>query len=1074
MCTRRVAMPGQRRLATDMAGSLRIFLVLLRACLALVALGLATSARAQAGVAIDWTQSQGRVFRHAVAPDLESGYALAQDSIGFVWLGTQSGLVRWDGQRAHDYAADLTAPASLPDSYVRALLVDRAGVLWVGTKSGGLAHYDPATDTFPALQDRSGIVGRDVSALAQRRSSGLWIASNHGLAWLDTAGGRLTSEPVPANVGTIQCVAEAHDGSLWLGSDRGLWVRRPGQPEFSALPLEPTPEARPISVLKLLEDSQGRVWVGTRLHGTYTLDAGAGAATPLRSPQDDDLAGDTVYALAESGSGEVWIGTYGAGVVRTDPASGRTLRYRHDAARPSSLLDDDVGALMLSRDGVVWIATAYGLSTHDPRFDGVMTLFGGRGRAIADANVPAVMVTSKGTVFLATGAQGLQILASPGGAPRLLVPDPRHPDASLPRARVIALAQGVNGTVWIGTQGGLYRCTDDGREIERVAIPGRSVTADVWTLLVDGASLWVGGSDGLWALDVSQPAHVGTQRHFDRELGQGQVRALALGPQGELWIGTNGRAFRLDRERTTLRELVVDPKDPQALPGGLVSGMLVDRRGSLWVATLGQGLQAQDGLLASGMPRFRRFTTRNGLPNNGVDALLSDASGRIWASTDDGVAQIDPSDMSIRVLNAAQGAGITTFWTGAASAAPDGSLLFGGEGGLLVVRPDRLPPLQPLGPPVATDANVGGVPMAAAQLSGSSELTVPASAPRVQVEFGSLAYGEQEALRYAYRLEGFDNDWNETTSRGRIATYTKLPPGRYKLALRVARPGGAWSATREIALRVQPRWFERTDVHVACAAALILSAWVLHLWRLRIVARRQAHLEEQVEQRTHELEQSRAQIRQLSIHNARSLEQERTRVSRELHDEMAQQMAALRMEVALLRRFSNPAAGAEDLPVQALLERVDNVIRSIRELVTQLRPPALDGGLPAAIEWLTSRFEKQTGIPCDLELADCAAFSEPDAATMAFRVIQESLTNVRRHANAASVHIRLKPAGQACRLEVIDDGQGFDPRAAHAGFGLLGMEERVTALDGEFSILSSPGRGTCVTVTLDNRPRTSL
>jgi len=1069
----RAARPGKWPLPTDPTKALRSILVLLQACLALVLPGLATSSQAQAAAAFDWAQGQGRVFRHAVAPDLESGYALAQDPLGFVWLGTQSGLVRWDGQRAHDYPADLTVPGSLPDSYVRALLVDRAGVLWIGTKSGGLAHYDPATDTFPALQDRDGVVGRDISALAQRRSSGLWIASSRGLAWLDTASGRLTPESVPANVGTIQCVAEAHDGSLWLGSDRGLWVRRPGQRAFSALPLEPAREAGPISVLKLLEDRQGRVWVGTRLHGTYTLDAGAGAARPVRSPQDDDLAGDTVYALTESGNGQVWIGTYGAGVVAVDPASGRTLRDRHDAGRPTSLLDDDVGALMLGRDGILWIATAYGLSTHDPRFDGVVTLFGGRGRAIADPNVPAVLATSKGTVFLATGAQGLEILAPAGGAPKLLAPDPRHPDTSLPRARVIALAQGLDGTVWIGTQGGLYRCTDDGRDIEQVAIPGRSISADVWVLQVDGTSLWVGGSDGLWSLDASQPAHVSTQRHFDRELGQAQIRALALGVQGELWIGTNGRAFRLDRERTTPRELPADPNDPQALPGGLVSGMVVDRRGRLWVATLGQGIQAQVGLGASGLPRFRRITTRNGLPNNGVDALLGDANGRIWASTDDGVVQIDPSDMSIRLLSAAQGAGITTFWTGAASAAPDGSLLFGGEGGLLVVRPDRLPPAQPLGPPVATEAKVGGVAMTAGQLSGSGELTVPATAPRVQVEFGSLAYGEQEALRYAYRLEGFDNDWNETTSRGRVATYTKLPPGRYKLALRVARPGGSWSAPREIALRVLPRWFERTDVHVAGGAALLLSAWLLHLWRLRIVARRQAHLEEQVEQRTRELEQSRAQIRQLSIHNARSLEQERTRVSRELHDEMAQQMAALRMEVALLRRFSDPSAGGQDLPVQALLERVDNVIRSIRELVTQLRPPALDGGLPAAIEWLTSRFEKQTGITCDLELADCAAFSEQDAATMAFRVIQESLTNIRRHANAASVHIRLKPVGQACNLEIVDDGQGFDPRAAHAGFGLLGMEERVTALGGEFRILSSPGGGTRVTVTLRDRPHAS-
>jgi len=1033
--------------------------LLLGAC---VATGWATGAGAGALLP---TRDYPRVFQHAVGPDLESGYALAQDNDGFIWLGTQSGVVRWDGHRARTYVASAATLASLPDSYVKALLVDRSGRLWVGTKSGGLARHDAASDGFIPLDDARGLVGKDVVALAERQPSGLWIASNRGLAWLEPTTGRITQERLPPAIGTLRSMVVARDGTLWVGSDHGLWSRPASGADFAAVPLALPAGVEAVSVLRLLEDRTGRVWVGTRLQGTFVVAAGAGRAERLPGG-DASLAGDTVYALADAGNGEVWIGTYGDGVVRVDVATGALRRERHQAVRPTSLLDDDVGALLRGRDGIVWVASAYGLSTYDTRFDGVATLEGGNGQAVRDANVPAVTVGGTGALFVASGSYGLEILGPAGEAAVVLKPDPARPEASLPRARVISLAPAPDGGAWVGTQGGLYLVSADGTHVRRIDVPGRGVAADVWAIASDGSTLWVGGSDGLWALDAADPGRVKALRHLDEALHGGQVRALAFGHDRDLWIGTDGHVFRFEPGPERLHELAVEPSDSRRLPGGLVSGLVVDRAGRLWVATLGHGLQVQAGVDAAGQPTFRRLTTSDGLPNNGVDALVADPSGQLWASTDDGVARIDPATFAIQSLRAAQGAGVSTFWTGAATATPDGRLLFGGEGGLLLVEPGRLPgPAGRLAAPVVTEANLGGRLLTAGQLSSSREASLPASAPRLQVEFASLAYGEQDSLRYGYRLEGFDTDWNETASRIRTASYTKLPPGHYRLGLRVARPGGSWSDSTEIAFRVEPRWFERVDVRVAGLLAALVLAWGLHRWRIRLAQRRAAMLEHEVRLRTSELEQSRSQIRQLSRHNAQALEQERTRISRELHDEMAQQLAALRMEVALMQRVPGQAARGEEPPAPGLVSRVDAIIRSIRELVTQLRPPALDGGLVAAIRWLATRFEQQTGIACTLELQDCPGFAHPDAATMAFRVVQESLTNIRRHASAKNVHIRLVAEDGACRLEISDDGVGFDPNAQHAGYGVLGMEERAAALGASFEITSAPMQGTTVRVT---------
>ena len=1017
--------------------------------------------------ASEWERGSGRVFRHAFALSLESGYALAQDQDGFIWLGTQSGLVRWDGYGPHQYVADLTAAGSLQDSYVRTLLVDRAGTLWIGTKSGGLSRYEPRTDSFNALVDPAGIVGQDIAAMAQG-SSDLWIASNRGLARLDQATGQLARERLPETVGTLYTVVLARDGTVWLGSDHGLWARRASQQDFVRVPLESQAGGEPITVFRLLEDRAGTLWIGTHLHGTFTISQGSPGSAPLPLVGDADMAGDTVYAMVDAGNGEIWIGTYGGGLVRVDADRREQARERHDPARSTSLLDDDVAALLRDRAGIVWVATAYGLSRYNTRYDDVKTLHGGPGRLIRDANVPAVLATTGRHVFVATGAHGLEIIDADSGGARVLDADPAHPQASLPRARVIAMAEAANGDIWVGTQGGLYRTSADGGRVERIVVPGRAATADVWALLIDGSTLWLGGTDGLWELDASGAPRVAVRRHVDSELGHAQVRALVLGPDHALWIGTNGRVFRVERPGAAVVQLPVDPRDPAALPGGLTSGLLVDDQGHLWVGTEGQGLQVQVGHRPDGLPLFRRITVRDGLPNNGVDALLRDADGQVWASTDDGLARISPSTLAVTSLRAAQGAGITTFWTGAATRSPDGSLMFGGEGGLLVVDPRRLRWQDgQLAPPAVTAASVGDRAIAPARLADAEELLVPATSPRLQVEFASLAFGEQDLLRYAYRLQGFDNTWNDVPSHSRLASYTKLPPGHYRLQLRTGRPDGTWSAVREIALRVEPRWFESPELHGAELAAALGLAWALHLWRLRHAARRQALLEHRVQQRTAELEHSRAQIQLLSSHNARSLEQERTRVSRELHDEMAQQLAALRMEVSLLRRFSSPATGGEELPVQALVDRVDAIIRSIRELVMQLRPPALDGGLCAAIEWMAAKFEQQSGIHCALELEECAAFAGQDAATMAFRVVQESLTNVRRHSGATAVRILLKSQGGGSCLEIIDNGVGFETGSQQTGYGLLGMQERVTALGGHLTILSTPGQGTVVRVTME-------
>jgi signal transduction histidine kinase len=243
---------------------------------------------------------------------------------------------------------------------------------------------------------------------------------------------------------------------------------------------------------------------------------------------------------------------------------------------------------------------------------------------------------------------------------------------------------------------------------------------------------------------------------------------------------------------------------------------------------------------------------------------------------------------------------------------------------------------------------------------------------------------------------------------------------------------------------------------------LVLLWWLANLVMNRRQRADRRRLEHAVADRTSELEASQQTLRRLGEHNTRVLEEERKRIARELHDEMGQQLAALRMEASVLKAHARSERPPAMEHFQLLLDRIDQLAGGLRALVKQLRPPALDGGLAAALEWLASECTKATGTPCRTDVDTAADSLVPDTATQVFRVAQESLNNVRRHSQAAHVNMALRRDAAGWMLTVTDDGAGFDPSGDRSGHGLLGMEERARLLGGSVEIDSAPGAGTTV------------
>ncbi len=825
---------------------------------------------------IRWNEQADTVFHHLTSIEMRFAVAITQDGAGFIWLGSQEGLVRWDGYRSRLYHADPQDATALPDNFVAALHTDRLGRLWVGTAVGGLARYDPERDAFVVFgAGANGLRSSSVSAIADAGSTGLWIGTSDGLDHIDLASNAVIHVAVAVDQHVaVKAVLQDADGGLWVGTDRGLEYQRPGSDEFRAVSLKGAGSVTP-EIETLFRDSHGNLWIGTRPYGAFVIESGQPTARPVHETAVvSRLEGEVAISIVEAKPGEIWIGTSGGGVVVVDTAAGwRTRRLQHQAAVATSLQDDDMHAMYRDRAGLIWASSTMALNLYDPRPTGIATLFGVEhsARPVTAVQVPFVMVTSEDRVWLSAGdGGGVDILDPVLGRIGELRTDPAHPRSKLPAGRVLTMVEAADGAVYIGTRQGLYRSDAQGRLVTRVEISQRAADAPVFSLCFDDGVLWVGGTDGLWALRLKPRASPLLLRHETAErLGSRRVTAILRGAGDTLWVGTAAGLNRLDIASSTLESFPTEPSNPTGFLGGYVASLLMDRQGRLWIASVGNGIQVLEGRDSLGRARFRRLGIHEGLPHYGIDKLILDLGGNIWASTDNGLAEIDPATFAVRTLGEAQGVPITQYWTNSGARTSRGELLFGGEGGLTVVQPERTTTANPtLAPIVVTEAYAGGKPFMATRLNGAGEpprLDVAADNHSLMVEFAALDYAAPENNRYRYRLQGFDNQWVESQATHRLAAYTNLPPGNYTLQLSGSGPVTPQiPAIREIPIRVLPAWYQTTWFRLAAAALAFLGLVAISQLRTALLRRRQRELQEQVSKRTMELEQRSAELQQRS------------------------------------------------------------------------------------------------------------------------------------------------------------------------------------------------------------------
>ncbi len=806
-----------------------------------LALVLAMAAPAAAGPPPPWDGLAGPLFSHLGPHDglpYPSALALAQDGDGFLWIGTPGGLARWDGYRMRVFRHDAGDPTSLPENIVSVLRADGQGRLWLGTATGLVARYDPIREAFVAYAAPTHPPGR-IRGLAGDGAGGLWVAGANGLSHLGPDSGAWQpaapdSDGVPA--GSAPCVLHDRAGTLWACAGGTLLRRPPGAAQFEPIALPPGARR---AVTALYEDGSGRIWLGTAAGTLARVEPGAAVAEPVAAVA---ASGSAITAITEPRPGVLWLAQYGGGLRELQVDSGRLRSFTHDPAGPGSLADDSLLAMIVDRSGLVWLASPGGVDRYDPANRTIVTILPSLPNSLLGKDVRALAVGADGGAWLGFRGEGLALIDPVAGRVAEIHPSP---DAGV----VQAIAPTADGALWIGTAHGLYHADTTGTVRPVPALGDAGITA----LLADGDRMWIGTAAGLASTGLGDAADAGRVRRWrhdpgdPRSLSDNAVFALMRDREHRLWVGTWHGLNVLDADGGGFRRFLHDPADRGSLPDDDVNSMIEDRRGRLWVATPA-GIGVMDPS-EPGPPRFRRIGLSDGLPHDTVTVLLEDAQGSIWAGTGGGLAVIDPDRLTARSLGEAEGAWIRTYWAGSGARLPDGTLLFGGFGGLTAIRPLPATPWR-YQPPVA----VTGVQVGATVRPAAAPIIVRPGDRSFQVEFAALDYSAPERNRYAYRLDGFDSGWVATDAGHRLATYTNVPPGHYQLEIRGSNRDGSWTEPPlRIAVEVRPAWYQRLWVRIVEAALGLAAIGGLMQLRTAMLRHRQRQLERQVTEQTAEL-----------------------------------------------------------------------------------------------------------------------------------------------------------------------------------------------------------------------------
>jgi ligand-binding sensor domain-containing protein/signal transduction histidine kinase len=831
------------------------------------------------------TRAQIQFLRISNKDGLQSGNVrcLRQDHQGFFWIGTEDGLYRFDGSEFVAYRHIKGDSTSLSTNYIFSIYEDSRQNLWIGTMDGGLLYYNREKDCFHRIgvnkDNRKAIIGNSITAITEVEPNMIVLSTEEGIFnYFSITGSPLEQPDIfqikePSLSGPL--IERTHTGFTTSAVDRqgNLWVY---YYNYGVIQIDLKTNAlvgKPIEfegeLQSLYIDSKNRMWIGTWHDGLYVVDLATAKRTQfVNDGRATSLLHNFIAMVKEDHDGNMWIGTdEGVNILQAeyDPFDRPPLiSLQHDDEDEATILSNPVKTIFVDIDGRVWIGSIYGgvsiYDKHAPAFHAIKRHPSLPG--LIHNNVTAFQTDDEGNLWIGSDAGGVNIVR--GGISNIF--QPTFEKVTLintfthnEERKIKCIEKDGLGNMWIGTWGGgIFKVRTKDMSIQhfnkadkRRPLPSNEITS----LQADrGNNIWAGTfgaglfklDEGNYTVDPMPGLRMANPRQFQK------INVIFEGLDGKMWIAKESGGFGYVDETEHRFVNIVDSLLTVDLT---ITSVQQDSAGVFWLGTNTIGILRHD----PATKRTENFDDHYGLINPMAHSIVMDDAGKLWIATNSGISTFDYE--SKKFTNYTKGAAIVGNLYNNSSFAKgnDGTILFGGNNGIVVFNPDNIKPYRPTPGFAFTGFAVHNIPLSAKAgslpqniiLIDSIELKHDQNA--ISIQFRSIDFNFAADRKYAFKLEGFNDDW-QGIGNDQKAVFTNLPPGEYRFKVRSTTDGSSWAeAPKSIYLRIRPAWWQTLLFKVSLFAGIAGLAFVSVRLRISFLKERQQYLERIVKVRTHEL-----------------------------------------------------------------------------------------------------------------------------------------------------------------------------------------------------------------------------
>lgn len=1040
-------------------------------------------------------------------------YCVLQDADGFLWLGTADGLNRYDGYQFRVFRNDPNDSTSISANRIFALCEDKTKTLWVGTYGGGLNRYDRGTESFIRYKndpnDPGSISDDEVLSIYEDKFNVLWVGTDGGgLNKFIREKGKFKcyrnnpEDPTSLSNDEIRSIFEDHLGSLWVGTNSGGLNKFDREKELFIQYRNNIKDPQSISddgVLSIYEDSDDNLWIGTGNGGLNKFDQKDELFTRYtnNSANQNSISANRVFTILEDQSRNLWIGTMEGGLNKYITEHNKFISYRSNPDNSNSLSSDGIFSLFEDKTGVLWIGTYGG---------GVNKLDQSKEQFILFRNDPynPNSLSNNGVFSICEDQYGIIWVGTSGGLNkfdrkvRKFTAYHHNPSNtySLSDEEVISIYEDKSGELWIGTYGGglnlFNRRTNQFISFKNNPNDNNSLSAnEIFSICEDDlGNLWIGtDGGGLNKFDrrTKQFTRYLHNPNDETTISANRIFSIHKDYDGNMWIGTDsGGLNKFDRTTGKFKHYKYKPGDAASLSNDGVLSIYQSKIGELWIGTYGGGLNKFD----LSKEKFEQYRIKNGLPSDVVYGILEDGSGNLWMSTNNGLSKFNPVNGTFKNYEVTDGLQGNEFNQGSYYKTKTGEMIFGGPNGFNFFHPDNIknnlcPPqivitdFQLLHKPVSIGYDsLFGRTILQNSISKTEQIELSYDDNIISFEFTSLDFRNPKKNKYAYIMEGFDEDWTHTDASRRIATYTNLDPGEYTFKVKGSNNDGIWNeAGTSLKIIINPPWWETWWAYFSYAAAIIIIMLLVRQYDLkRQKLKQQLELEREHADKLEEIDQMKSRFF--------------TNISHEFRTPLTLILGPAEKIISeTIDTNAGKQAGLIKRNANRLLDLINQLLDLSKIEAGKLKLEASRSNLSSFVKGIAEAFEtiaekKDITLKIQIEKQNIDAYFDKDKMQ---KIVTNLLSNAFKFTmESGEVELKLfETARNSVMLSVRDSGVGISEKdlpkifdrfyqsdssttreSGGTGIGLALTKELVELHGGKIAIDSKEGEWTEVTVDL--------